>query len=224
LWLPKVLGGDAGLLLGIALVNGACCVAFASGHRRNCFLVLLSSYLISAAVCLYLRETTRLPQRVAFNIPVFLNSICLYWAALLFPRTAVSMSLKRFTVGSESLFFKTRAYVGQLVAIVTVLLYGFFAFQLSRSLYRANAFNQGLQTVSRQICEPIRALSPAGRRAILIALPYDSRLEQALFFHHDEDQLPFSLVPYGWLAHSPLFHEILSRHGLYPYSLSLLDR
>ncbi|HTQ49131.1 MAG TPA: hypothetical protein VMJ12_00370, partial [Candidatus Acidoferrales bacterium] len=44
------------------------------------------------------------------------------------------------------------------------------------------------------------------------------------FFYPAGENVPFSMVPSGWITHSPLFNQILERHHLHPYSLSLVDR
>jgi hypothetical protein len=96
--------------------------------------------------------------------------------------------------------------------------------ELAHSLWSANTSNQNLKHISHKILEPVRTLLPAQKTPILIAMPFDSVLEQCIFFYPSTSNAPFFLVPYGWITSSPLFSQVLERHHLQPYSLSLLDR
>ena len=105
------------------------------------------------------------------------------------------------------------------------VLYVSFMCDLGESVWRVNATNRRLKVMSRTIFEPVRTLLPPGRKPILVPLPYDSFLEQCVFFYPQTKKLPFSLVPsYGWFTHSPLFRQTLGEQKLRPYSLSLVDR
>jgi hypothetical protein len=116
-----------------------------------------------------------------------------------------------------------RAFILALVLIWAVL-YLFNLSKLAGSLWSANAANRDLERTSRKIVGSMRTLLPGQDEPLLVTLPADSVLERCLVFCPSDEQVPFSIVPSGWIAHSPLFRQILERHHLHPYSLSLVDR
>jgi hypothetical protein len=226
LWLPKVWGADAGLLMNLAMVSGAWCLFVAGSQRRRCFWALLASYGLFMLLSVYLLSTARLPQRVSYNMPLFLHVICLYWAS--------GFHMLRGAVSGPRLFKRflptfTRPGVLRSATLGLVLgcavLYVSFMYDLGESVWYANATNRRLKVMSRTIFELVRTLLPTGHKPILVPLPYDSLLEQSVFFYPQTEKFPFSLVPsYGWLTHSPVFRQNLDEHQLRPYSLSLVDR
>jgi hypothetical protein len=116
-----------------------------------------------------------------------------------------------------------RAFMLVLV-LIWAAAYLFNVSRLAESLWSANASNRDLERTSRKIIGSVRTLLPGQSQPLLIALPADSVLERSLIFHPAAQQVPFALVPCGWMTHSPLFSQILERHHLQPYSLSLVDR
>ncbi|MDR3459017.1 MAG: hypothetical protein P4N60_16340 [Verrucomicrobiae bacterium] len=216
LYLPTILWRDAGLLMKLALLNAIWCVVAAGVFRRRCLVTLLISYGVFVVFCFYLFMTARLPERVSYNIPLFIHAICLYWATG-FPNWPAA----RIRPGWRAQTLRLAALV--LVPIWAALYLSVLS-DLARSLWWANTSNRNLEHISRKILQPIRAGLPAQKPPVLIAIPLDSVLEQCLFFYPTAAQVPFSLVPYGWITHSPIFTQILERHHLRPYSLSLVDR
>ena len=74
-------GHNSGFLLKLAILNAAWCVYAARSQRRRCFNTLLVSYGVFVLLSLYLRSTARLPERISYNMPLFLHAICLYRAS-----------------------------------------------------------------------------------------------------------------------------------------------
>ena len=225
LFLPLIFIRDASTLMMLAILNASWCVLAAGAFRRRCLVALLISYGLFAMLSFYLLTTARLPERVAYNYPLLINAICLYWATG-FPNLNVHSIRTRCL---NALFAPScRAKVLRLVALslfyVWAALYLFSLSKLAQSLWSANASNRNLEHISHKILGPVRTLMPDRRLPVLIAMPFDSVLEQSIFFWPSAEKPPFYLVPYGWITHSPLFNQILGRHHLQPYSLSLVDR
>ncbi len=225
LFLPKMFHGDARILMKLAILNAIWCLLAAGAFRRRCLATLLISYGLFVVLGFYLLRTARLPERVSYNIPLFIHAICLYWATGFHNLPVATGRPDRLDVFLAPLW---RAKVLRLAALVLIpvwaALYLFNLSELAQNLWSTNASDRNLEHISHKILRPIRTLMPAQKTPILIAMPQDSVLEQCLFFHPSSEKVPFFLVPYGWIAHSPLFSQILERHRLHPYSLSLVDR
>jgi hypothetical protein len=226
LFLASVFGRDSGSLLKLALLNAVWCVYAARSQRRRCFNTLLVSYFLFVLLGIYLQGTARLPERVSYNMPLFLHVICLYWASG-FHTLPAGVSGTSFL----DRFLPTFRRLGVLRCTTLAFVFGYailyvsFVYNLGESLWYANAFNRRLKITSRRIFEPVRTLLPPGQKPVLVPLPYDSILEQSIFFHPQTEEAPFFLVPsYGWITHSPIFRQNLDEHQLRPYSLSLVDR
>ncbi len=230
LWLPGVFTQDArtpdsSILMKLAILNALFCLFAARVHRTRCFVTLLVSYAVFTALGFYLLETARLPERVSYNIPLFLHVICLYWATGLqtLPNGAARSSLMDVFITPRALTKTIRMVILVLILVWTELCL-FSLSQLAQSLWSANQFNRNLKVVSRRILNPIKALLPSQARPVLIIKPERSVLEQCLFFLASRETMPFSIVPYGWLTHSPIFYHVLDHNRLHPFSLSLLNR
>ncbi len=225
LFLPEIFRGDAGTLMKLAMLNAIGLLVVARVSRRRCLATLLITYGLFVVLSFYLLTTARLPERVSYNIPLFINAICLYWATG-FHNLPTGVT----PPDQPGVFFVLLRQVRTMRLVVLVLisiwaaLYLFSLSELARSMGSANTFNRNLERISQKIFGPIRTLLPAQKAPILIAMPFDSVLEQCLFFHPSAEKVPFFLVPYGWITHSPIFNQILEQHHLRPYSLSLLDR
>ncbi|HEX3855798.1 MAG TPA: hypothetical protein VHY30_00705 [Verrucomicrobiae bacterium] len=230
MFLPKIFWGDAvfgdaGTLMNLAVSNAMWCLLAAGAFRRRCATTLLTSYGLFMMFNFYLLTTARLPERVAYNFPLFINAICLYWASGFRNLPGAITWPTRLGIFFAPLCRTKTSWLATLVLIpVWAILYLFSLSELAQSLWSANAFNRNLEHISHKILQPVRTLSPDHRTPLLIAMPFDSVLEQCLFFYPPAQKVPFSLVPYGWITHSPLFNQILERHHLRPYSLSLVDR
>lgn len=226
LWLPKIWGTDSGLLMNLAMVSGAWCLFVAGSQRRRCFWALLASYGLFVLLSVYLRSTARLPQRVSYNMPLFLHVICLYWTSGFYTLPAAVSGPKVLNCLLPT-FTRPGVLRSATLGLVLgcALLYVSFVYHLGEGVWYANAFNRRLKVMSRRIFEPVRTLLPPGHKPILIPLPYDSFLQQSVFFYPQIEKVPFFLVPsFGWLTHSPLFCQILDEHQLRPFSFSLVDR
>jgi hypothetical protein len=247
LFLPQVFKNDAGTLMMLALLSGMWCVAVAGSFRLRCLITLLISYGLYVALAFYLLTVAHLPERVAYNIPLFICAICLYWATgfnglpvaatpsgpfdvflarlrrLMVSGWAALMAVPVWTALYYRVIHVRRAFILTLV-LIWAALYLFNLSELAESLWSANAANRDLERTSRKIVGSMRTLLPGRDQPLLITLPADSVLERGLVFCPSVGQVPFSIVPSGWIAHSPLFRQILERHRLHPYSLSLVDR
>ena len=247
LFLPEVFQNDAATLMILALLSGMWCVAVAGAFRLRCLVTLLISYGLYVALAFYLLTVAHLPERVAYNIPLFILAICLYWATgfrhqpaattpsglfdvflarLRRPMVSAWAALMTIPVWA-AMFHQVRHYRRAFMLVLVLIwaaLYLFNLSQLAESLWSANASNRDLERTSRKIVGSVRTLLPRQTQPLLITLPADSVLERSLFFLPAVEHAPFSLVPCGWITHSPLFDQILERHHLQPYSLSLVDR
>ncbi len=213
LFLWKSLGGDSGILMNLALLNAVWCL-FAAGSRwKRCFFTLTVMYGLFVLLAIYL---PRLPQRITYNMPLIMHAVCLYWATgFQQPRPATSRG---------KVFRNLYSKLCRGCFLVWTILYGMFLWKLTWNLYDTNAYYRNLKQISLRIYEPFRSLLPAGRKPLLIPLPFNSVLEQCLFYCPSSDAIPFYLVPYGWTTHSPLFRQMVARHEINPYSLSLVER
>jgi hypothetical protein len=223
--LCKALGSDAGVLVNVTILSGAWCLFFAGPLRRDWFITLIALYLLCLALSFYFRATTRLPQRVSYNMPLFALSMCLYWAA------SIEDMGHPFQFFTHAVISPSRAFLFRGVVILAVfgssVMCTRLASAIGQGLLFTNAANSHLRGMSHQIFDPVEKLLPRGQQPVLVSMPFEpinSRMEQCMLFWPPSKGPSFSLVPYGWLSHSPLFQEVLVRHRLVPYSLSLVDR
>jgi hypothetical protein len=219
--------GDSARLMNLAILNAIWCIFAAGVLRRRIATVLVINYVIFWVIGFYLLTTLRLPERVAYNFPLFIHAICLYWATGFRDLTAkLPDKANRFDCYAvKSWRPKVLRMAGLAFLSVWAIFYLFNVSMLAESLRSANNDHQYLRYyVSQIIFTPIRRLLPAGKTPLLIALPADSVLEQSLFFHPSREKVPFAMVPYGWPSQSPLFNQVLELHHLDPYSLSVVSR
>ena len=222
--LPKVLGSDAGALLKLALLNAALCLFFAGTQRMRCFVGLVGIYGMFVLLAFCLLNRAYLPQRVAYTMPLFMHAVCLYWASGFWSAPRRSWMVQASFFGSRLATF-LRFGVLALIPLWAIL-YAVLLVAWTRDLWIMNGATVYLKNeVSPKIFDPLRSLLPAGKKPVIIPVSFNtpSQLEDCLFFHAAED-LPFTLLPYGWLIQSPLFHQTLNQHRLNPYSVSLVDR
>jgi hypothetical protein len=231
----------------LAILSGMWCVAVAGSFRFRCLITLLVSYGLYVGIAFYLLTVAHLPERVAYNIPLFIQVICLYWATRFYglpaaatPSGPFDVFLARFqrplVSGCAALMavpvwaalchrvMQYRREFTLTLVLIWAALYLFNLSELAESLWSANAANRDLERTSRKIVRSVRTLLPGQGQPLLITLPADSVLERCLVFYPSVERVPFSVVPSGWITHSPLFRQILERHHLHPYSLSLVDR
>jgi hypothetical protein len=246
-FLPNVFHRDAAMLMTLAILNGLWCVFAAGTWRRRVLATLLISYVLYVALTFYLLTVAHLPDRITYNLPLFLHAICLYWATgfrslpvatapsgplvvLLtrFRQAVVSTWAAFLTIPVLATLFRRITHYRQALMLTLVLiwaaLYLFNLSELAQGLWSANASNRHLERTSRKIFKPFHTLLPRREQPLLIMMPADSVLERCLFFRTSREKVPFSMVPSGWITHSPLFRKILDQHHLHPYSLSLVDR
>jgi hypothetical protein len=216
---------DAGPVMNLAILNAIWCILVAGAFRRPCLVTLLVSYGLDVGLVFYLLATARLPERVSYNIPLFINAICLYWATG-FRNLPPVITRPDWLDTFLAPFWRARDFRLATLAVmpIGIALYLLNMAELTQSLWSANASNQKLELISHKILRPINTLLPAPKTPLLIPMPFNSVLEQCIFFYPSTEKAPFFLVPYGWITHSPLFSQILERNGLRPYSLSLVDR
>jgi hypothetical protein len=228
LFLPDILGDDAGTLMKLAMLNAMWCIFTVGISCRRYLATLLISYGLFVVLSFYLLATARLPERIAYNFPLFINVICLYWATGFLGEPVAMTWAARLAPLRQAKILRLATLM--LISVWAILisiwatLYIFNLSELAHSLWSANALNRNLEHISHKILQPIRTLLPDDKTPLLIAMPFDSVLEECLFFYPPTEKIPFSLVPYGWITHSPLFNQILEQHHLHPYSLSLVDR
>lgn len=226
LLLPMGMPDDASWLMNLAILNALWCVFIAKDLRSRLAVTLLTYYGIFMLLNFHLQTTARLPERVAYNFPLFIHAICLYWATG-FPGLSAVKTTWRDRFNNFLASFgrsKTLRRAGLVLLPIWAALYLVSLSELAQSLWSANAFNRNLKEISHKIFTPFQRLLAAEKHPILIEMPLDSVLEQCLFFYPSANQVPVSLVPYGWITQSPLFNQILDRYRLHPYSLSLVDR
>ena len=224
LYLPKLFWRDAGMVMKLAMLNAIWCVVIAGTFRRRCLVALIVTYGICVVLSFYLVTTARLPERVSYNIPLFFNAICLC-LALDFHGLPFALTRSGGLGASPPLRYARVLRLAVLILVpIWCALYLSTMYDLSQSLRLANMRNQKVEQISQKILQPLRTLPSAQGQPVLIALPLDQVLEQCLFFYPSAEKLPFSMVPYGWITQSPIFDQILERHRLHPYSLSLVDR
>jgi hypothetical protein len=240
LLLPTIWGADAGLLLKFALLNAFALLLFAGHQRTRWLATLVLLYGLFVVITVVLRNTARLPQRVSYNMPVFLHAICLYWLTDIQPPRVPESIFEFFKRMSLALGFNrplglpVHAWFGRpafRLALVLPLcaLWVFFYGSCLRDWGRAAWYtNAGANYLKAEIDPKLFALLrrslPAGQKSILVPVFWDAPLEQCLLFHPSIAQMPFSLLPYSWLPHSPLYVQALERHNLRPYAVSLVDR
>ncbi len=187
----------------LAMLNGLGCVLFAGAFKRRLLATLFISYGLSLVLCFYLLTTAHLPERVAYNIPLFINAICLYWVTGFYCPPGAAPWPGGSDVSSTSPW---RAKVSRWVALVLfavgVGLYLSYVTELAHGLWLANTDHRNLDRISHKIFEPVRTLMPAQKTPILVALPVDSVLEKCVFFYPPTKKIPFFLVPCGWITYS----------------------
>jgi hypothetical protein len=171
-----------------------------------------------------LLDTSHLPQRVAVNLPLFMLAICLYWASG-FPGAAAAGS----RISSEGLR-ETWTKKGLRLAMwagaaVWAIFFARLLVGWNQALQSTNGASRYLKAeISPRVFEPMKTLLPSGKKPLVIPVTFETHLQQSLFFHSRMEEIPFSMIPYSWVSHSPLFSEVLKQHELVPYSLSLVDR
>jgi hypothetical protein len=185
---------------------------------------LIGTYGMFGLLTFFLLDRAYLPERVAYTMPLFMLAVCLYWASG-FPSVS-----RQWWIVPAPCFGARRATFLRFAVLALVplwaVLYGVQFAAWTRDLGAMNGANSYLKNeVSPRIFDQFRHLLPAGKKPVLIPVNFSApaQVVECLFFHTGED-LPFTLVPYGWLVQSPLFHQVLNQHGLNPYSVSLLDR
>jgi hypothetical protein len=224
--LPRILGPDAGMLMKLAVLVALGCLFFAGAQRRRCFGTLLASYGLCVLLVFYLREAAHLPERVSYNLPLFIHVICLYWASG-FEELPVIAFRPGASLGPLRTFLTAKpARLATLVwAPVCVVAFASLLLTWARGLSYENGSNCYLKAeISHKIFTLIQPLMPDGGKPFIIPVCFESPLEQCLVFSSSADKANFWLLPYGWLAHSPVFRQSLAQHRLRPFSLSLLDR
>jgi hypothetical protein len=225
LFLPKLLGRDAGLLTWLALLNAAWCICFSKSQRIRYLVTFSATYVVLALLCFYIRETARLPARLTYNMPLFLNAICLYWASRM-PRDSESGAPSNFLIACLAALRRAglmRLPLGALLPF-WVVAYAYILSEINQNLLYRDACQRSLKMVSQKMPAAIRGLSAGTKFPTIILLPFNSILEQSPFFLPPQSQPRCALVPYGWLTHSPIFKQILQERSLEPYSTSILNR
>jgi len=224
-FLPNGLPRDSGFLMKLALLNAVLCLLFAGIYLRRYALTLFASYGLFVILSVYLRTTARLPERVAFTMPLFMNLMCLYWSACARCSTLPiggALAVSKFLPTLTRPRIRTWARRASLVACAGLYIPCLFHF--SEGWWYGNVFNSKVRAVSRTIFQPVSTLLPPGQTPVLVPMPSDSMLEACLAYVGLSAKPPFSVVPYGWPTHSPIFQQVLDQHQLHPFSLSLLDR
>jgi len=221
--LSKVWGLDSATLLKLAGLNAAICLVLAGPHRRRFFLTLLFTYAIFVGLTFYFRMTTRLPERVSYNMPLLVNLICLLWATGI--HTARAGVLGRVPRNISPRLAQILRWVCIALAPLTATVYIWLLVGWMRVLCYTSGSAFYLQSeVTPKLTKVIQAAIPAAEHPIFIPLFWDSPCVQSLFFESSPKRIPFSLAPYSWLPHSPIYTQALASHGLPSALLSLLDR
>jgi hypothetical protein len=221
-YLPNLLTGWAGNLVTLALMTALATIVLDGRTRRRYIITVSLSYVVFWLISTYLRETSRLPQRVSLAMPMLLHAICLYWAV------CGNSSAANVTASAWHVFTAALRRVGLLRTPIRTsvfawtAVYLFLLMQLGQGISATSDNNRRIKSASRRIDTPLRTLWH-GSKVLLVALPYDSGLEQSLAYSH-RSSVPFTILPYGWLTHSPIFNQIVRDFRLHPFSESLLER
>jgi len=227
LFLPTFFRKDSGDLMSLALLNAAAYLFVAGRVRwRLHFFTFLASYCSAVLVSLYLYKNSRLPERISYNMAFWFNAICLYWMAGLVGRDIVTRgkgTLRALCAGPGRLG-SLRTLAGALVGLWLAFYYWSLVRAVTENVRRTNSTNRDLKQISRRILQRVETLLPQGKHPVLIPLPFDSLLEQSLFYYPSPRHASFSLVPYGWLTHSPVYYQILAQNQLLPDPVSLVNR
>jgi hypothetical protein len=235
LFLPKMYlsypgnSGHSAWLMNLAILNAIWCTFVARILRRRIATVLLIYYAIFWLLGCYLLTTGRLPERVAYNFPLFINAIFLYWATGFQNLTATEPTRANWLEYYTGRLWRTRTLRFAALVSVSVWAFSYLASVsiLTSTLVAVNSYYQNVKYISQEICPSIRTLLPvpAGKTPLLLTFPSDSLLESSLFSYRSAERGLFFEVPaYGWSTQSPLLSRILERHHLDSYSLSVVDR
>jgi hypothetical protein len=95
--------------------------------------------------------------------------------------------------------------------------------EIAQNQWYTATYQRDLKRLSAFAFEPVKTLPSHDKKPILVPMPFNSVIEQSLFFYSPAE-VPCFIVPYGWLTHSPHFAQILDRHKLCPFSTSLVQR
>jgi len=219
----KFFGEDSRLLLAFAILNIAWFLVFAGPRWPRYLITLVAFYALYVGLSCYLIRTAKFPERVAYCLPLMLHAVCLYWLVNL--ETQPPDRPRNLWHAAHSRWLTRRVGLGLLV--VWACSYLALVWILVGHWSQENRFKSSLRARRDRILDPIRPLAAAGQKPILIFMACDTPnwlLEGCLFFYSSPNRVPFSVVPYSWVAHSPLFHQALDRHQLEPFSLSLATR
>jgi hypothetical protein len=216
----KNFGDSTTRLMNLAILNAIWCILVARSLRRRIATVLLICYVISCLLDFYLLTTGHLPNRVAYNFPLFIHAICLYWATG-FQNLTAPIRTNRFDYYAVW-WPRVLRLAAPIFLSVWAIFYLLNLSMLADSLRSANTYNQNRKYISQSVFAPFRTLLPAGKKPLLVELPGTSIVEEYLFF--GEKTVPFSIVPWGWSTHTPYFNQVLEQHHLDPYSLSVVSR
>jgi hypothetical protein len=221
--LPRLWGSDSATLLLFGALNSAICLLVAGPNRRRFFLTLVCTYSIFVGLTFYFRITTRLPERVSYNMPLLVNLICLYWATG-FHTSPSGILGPALTAISPRVFPMLRRSCFALALFIATV-YVWMLLGWMRALWYTNASAYYLKSeVTPKLAKVIHEAVPSTERPIFIPLFWDSPCVESLFFEWSTKRTPFSLAPYSWLPHSPIYVQVLASHRLPPSVLSLLDR
>lgn len=223
-FLPDAFPRDSAWLMKLALLTAIGCLVLVRSDRPIRALTFAATYGVLFLLSVYLRSTARLPERVAFTMPLFLSCLCLYW--LTSPASPVT-SLALEAALNRLAPTLTRPHFIRALKLSTLgccaALFGPCVFHYSEGWWYSNAFNRDARISAATLFDRVAPLVQSGQKAVVVAMPDESALEWCLPFV-PPGKKPFSLVPYGWPTHSPIFQRVLAQNHLKPYSLSLLDR
>ena len=222
--------GDVGAsarLMNLAILTAIWCIFAAGPLRRRIATVLVINYLIFWMISFHLLTTARLPERVAYNFPLFIFAICLYWATGFQHATSTTPTPTSWFEYYKVRFWKPRTLrLATLVSLSAwIIFYLFNVSMLARTLAAANSHNENLKYISEKILIPIGTLLPAGKKPLVVTLPSDSPFEESFYFYPSAEKLPFFVVwDYGWTTQSPPFSQVIERYHLDPHSPSVVGR
>jgi hypothetical protein len=224
-FVPDGFPRDSALFMKLALLSGALFLLAIPIHRGTRFVVLVATYFIFVVLSVYLRTTARLPERVAFTMPLFMTTLYLYWLSdssslpskpLL--RRALNLALPTFSRLTLNPQLKWTAALGCGALFVP------YFFHFNEGWWYENSFNRQVRAASSSIFQPLVFLGKSNPKQVLIVMPQESALDYCLTFLPPSTFFPFKLIPFGWPTHSPIFKRAIEQEHLRPYSTSLLER
>jgi hypothetical protein len=220
---PINFGPAVDIAFGLSLLASCALLYFARGHRRRLGATLLVSYAFIEGIAFYLRYTARLPERVSYNMPFIMLTLCLYWGARLDEAPKPFAWLDKFPWHKVKVAPVYRGKIFRALLLVWFAALAFFTIDLLQNFHSMEKNHRQIKKVSEDFPKVFEQNWQGDSKPILVPLPQMSRLEESLFFVPAGTKMPFDLLPASWTTHSPVFYHFLKQHDLGSLSKDLVD-